>query len=182
MFCAPTAAGRVCARQRTARRRLITGSPSPRNPPKERQGPPRCLDRPLRACRGRTPRRVRASPRPPCISRGGRSCLQARQHPGHPGLHSFRGCISHGPHARVPTLRRSRYRDRRQARYRPGRAHPWPGGICTRWTMNEVSSSHSHNLTPLRPALPGRTIVPISSGGQSRGAERGISCASSPVC
>jgi len=44
-----------------------------------------------------------------------------------------------GPHARVPTLRRPRCRDRRQARYRLGRAHPWPGGLRTRWTTNEVS-------------------------------------------
>jgi hypothetical protein len=27
--------------------------------PEEERGPPRCLDRPLAACRGRTPRRVR---------------------------------------------------------------------------------------------------------------------------
>ena len=120
--CAPANARRVGA--------LITGSPYPRNPPKERQGPPRCLDRPLRACRGRTPRRVRASPRPHCISRGGRSCLQAFLHPGHPGLHSFRGCISHGTHARVPPLRRSRYRDRRQARYRPGGLTPGRAGFA----------------------------------------------------
>src|SRR4029453_7203395 len=31
----------------------------------ERRGPPRFLDRPLRACHGRTPRRIRASPCPP---------------------------------------------------------------------------------------------------------------------
>ena len=29
-----------------------------------------------------------------------------------------------------------------QAHYRLGRAHPWPGGIRTRWTTNEVSWSH----------------------------------------
>lgn len=49
---------------------------------------------------------------------------------------------THGPHARVPTLRRPRHRDRRKARYRPGRAHPWPGGFRTRWTTNEVSWRH----------------------------------------
>ena len=31
----------------------------------ERRGPPRFLGRPLRACHGRPPRRIRASPRPP---------------------------------------------------------------------------------------------------------------------
>ena len=38
--------------------------------------------------------------------------------------YSFRGCMAHGPHARVPTHRRTRYRVRRKARYRSGRAHP----------------------------------------------------------
>ena len=33
---------------------------------------------------------------------------------------SFRGCMIHGPLARVPTHRRIRYRVRRKARYRPG--------------------------------------------------------------
>ena len=33
---------------------------------------------------------------------------------------SFRGCMAHGPRARVPTHRRVRYRSRRKARYRPG--------------------------------------------------------------
>ena len=33
---------------------------------------------------------------------------------------SFRGCMAHGPLARVPTHRRIRYRVRRKARYRPG--------------------------------------------------------------
>ena len=53
--------------------------------------------------------------------------------------YSFRGCMAHGPHARVPTHRRTRYRERRKARYRSGRAHPWPGGFRTRWTTNGVS-------------------------------------------
>src|SRR5262249_8332397 len=35
----------------------------------ERRGPPRFLDRPLRTCHGRTPRRIRASPRPPYTER-----------------------------------------------------------------------------------------------------------------
>ena len=62
-----------------------------------------------------------------------------------------------GPHARAPTLRQSRYRDRRKARYRLGRAHPWPGGICTRKTTTRSFVKLSHHFSPLRPALPGRT-------------------------
>jgi hypothetical protein len=56
---------------------------------------------------------------------------------------------THGPHARVPTLRRSRYRDRRKARYRLGRAHPWPGRIFTCWTTNEISWSHRYPPIPI---------------------------------
>ncbi len=37
-----------------------------------------------------------------------------------PGICLFRGCSTHGPHARVPTHRRNRYRLQRKARYRPG--------------------------------------------------------------
>ena len=58
--------------------------------------------------------------RPSPISRCGRCCLQARQYLGHPETCFFRGCLAHGPLARVPTLRRIRYRLRRKARYRPG--------------------------------------------------------------
>jgi hypothetical protein len=65
------------------------------------------------------------------------------------------------------TLRRSRYRDRRQVRYRLGRAHPWPGGLRTRWTTNRISWSHHKSSNPNRPAGPGRTLFPILRG-QSR--------------
>jgi len=61
------------------------------------------------------------SPRP---WRRVRCCLQAIQCPGHPECHRFRGCMAHGPRARVPTHQRSRRRDRCKARYRSGRAHP----------------------------------------------------------
>jgi len=50
--------------------------------------------------------------------------------------------MAHGPHARVPTHRRARYRTRRKAHDRPGRAHPWPGGVRTRWTTYRVSWGH----------------------------------------
>jgi hypothetical protein len=75
--------------------------------------------------------------------------------PSAPGM-AFSWLHPHGPHARVPTLRRWRYRRRRQARYRPERAHPGqagfaPAGRHTRF--RQVIAS----LTPPRPALPGRT-------------------------
>ena len=71
-----------------------------------------------------------------------------------------RKTLTHGPHARVPTLRRSRYRDRRQAHYRLGRAHPWPGGIRTHWMTNDISWRHRNSSNPNRPAEPGRTKRP----------------------
>ena len=103
----------------------------------ERCGPPRLLGRPLPACRGRTPRRERPSPRPTSSVRPPSPSREPTLWA--PGMCSFRGCMSHGPHARVPTHRRPRHRDRRKAHYRPGRAHPWSGGARTRWTTYEVS-------------------------------------------
>ena len=64
------------------------------------------------------------------------------QHSRHPGSIEVSGPQSHGPHVRMPTHRRPCFHDRRKASYRLGRAHPWPGGFCTRWTMNEVSWWH----------------------------------------
>ena len=77
--------------------------------------------------------------RPSPISRCGRRRLQTNRSPRHPASLPISGLPTHGPHARVPTHRRTRYRSRRKARYRPGWAHPWPGGIRTRWMTNKVS-------------------------------------------
>jgi len=76
----------------------------------------------------------------------------------------FRGRLPHGPHVRTPPHRRPHCWDRRKAGYRLRRAHPWPGGFCTRWTINEVSCRY-RIFTPLRPALPGRTIFLILGEG-----------------
>ena len=77
---------------------------------------------------------------------------------------SFRGCSTHGPHARVPTHRRIRYRLRRKARYRPGRAHPWPGGFRTRWMTKQgfMKSSQTPFLLdqPCLVALPPEPMLP----------------------
>ncbi len=43
-------------------------------------------------------------------------------------------------------------------------AHPWPGGISTRWTTNEISWSHHNPSNPNRPAEPGRTVLPTREG------------------
>jgi len=108
------------------------------------------LGRPLRTCRTRSlsaapPLRIRHLLTPTSLRedlRRGRRRLHGKQNARHPEMTSFSRPRTHGPHARVPTLRRSRYRDRRKAHYRLGRAHPWQGGFHTRWTANEISWSH----------------------------------------
>ena len=78
--------------------------------------------------------------RPAC--RRDRRRLRGIQPSGRPECHGFRGRMAHGPHACAPTHRRSRRRDRRKARYRLGRAHPWPDGFRTRWTTDRISRCH----------------------------------------
>ena len=108
----------------------------------ERRGPPRLWDRPLRTCHGRTPRRIHPPPRPKDVS-AGRCCgLRVKQDPRHPGRLEVSGPHALGPHVRLPTLRPSHLWNRRQAGYRLSRAHLWPDGIRTRWTMNKVSRRH----------------------------------------
>ena len=83
------------------------------------------------------------------LAHGGGTCrgFQASQNPEHPGC-NVSGADSHGSHARVPTHQRLRHRGRCKARYRPGRAHPWPDGLRTRWTTYEVSRRHRLLLSP----------------------------------
>ncbi len=60
----------------------------------ERGGPPGLLGRPLRMCRGATPRRTRPLLAPTSLredQRRGRHRLQGKQNPRHPESHSFRG-------------------------------------------------------------------------------------------
>ena len=70
------------------------------------------------------------------------------------GMSSFRGCILHGPLARVPTHRPRVAPDgARLATGRPGSA--FTGRIRTRWTTNRILEVIAPPF--LRPALPGRT-------------------------
>ncbi len=118
---------------------LTTGDFHPIRLPALSAAPPRCLGRPLSACRGPRPRRVRIAPRPS----HGAVAVAFRDYDPLGTRHILRfEADTHGPHARVPTLHRPRHHERRKAHYRLGRAHPWPGGICTRWTTNEVSWGH----------------------------------------
>jgi hypothetical protein len=78
-------------------------------------GPPRFLGRPLRACRGRSPRRWR---RRLALIGDAAAAFRAVDPLGHQN-YKFSRLLSPGPPARVPSHRRPRYRDRRQARYRP---------------------------------------------------------------
>jgi hypothetical protein len=95
---------------------------------------------PLRACSGRTPRRIQPPPRP--RHAGAIVAFDVIQDSRHPESRQVAGPQSHGPHVRLPTHRRPCFHARRKAGYRLGRAHPWPGGIRTRWTMYDVSWWH----------------------------------------
>ena len=88
----------------------------------ERRGPPRFLDRPLRACYGRTPRRIYAPPRPvtqgPLLPSLYSSTLGIREE------YRFRG---RSPMARTFAclhIASRVFHGRRQACYRLRRAHP----------------------------------------------------------
>jgi len=132
------------------------GSPDLRGPEsfEERRGPPRCLGRPLSCVPWSETPPGATSPRPTSTER----LLSPSRlpTPWAPGIGLFSWLPTHGPHVRVPTHRRLRYRNRRKAHYRPGRAHPWPGGFppAGRRTKFHRASAYSD---PLRPALPGRT-------------------------
>jgi len=143
--------------------------------PEERQGPPGLLGRPLPACRTRSlsaapPLRIRPLLTPTSLRedlRRGRRRLHGKQNARHPEMTSFSRPRTHGPHDRVPTLRRSRYRDRRKARYRLGRAPPRRAGFAPAGQQTKfhgvIASSN-----PNRPAEPGRTESTILASRFSR--------------
>ena len=143
--------------------------------PEERQGPPGLLGRPLPACRTRSlsaapPLRIRPLLTPTSLRedlRRGRRRLHGKQNARHPEMTSFSRPRTHGPHDRVPTLRRSRYRDRRKARYRLGRAPPRRAGFAPAGQQTKfhgvIASSN-----PNRPAEPGRTESTILTSRFSR--------------
>jgi hypothetical protein len=91
----------------------------------EKQGSPRLLGRPLRTRHGRPSRRIRSPIRPSFpyfreVLSGKTSWSSARFEAWTSGSLLFSGPHSRGSYARVPTLRRPRYRDRRKAHYRLG--------------------------------------------------------------
>jgi len=104
----------------------------------KRHGPPRLLGRPLsRVPRSYTP--PDANPPSPYFNGRVAVAFERNRLLGIRDGYSFRGRIPHGPRARAPMLRRPRYRDRRQARYRLGLLGPSPDGIRTRWTTFGIS-------------------------------------------
>jgi len=127
----------------------------------ERRGPPGLLGRPLRARRGRTPRRIRPFLAPTPLRgdpRKGRRRLQEKKNPRHPEWHSFRG---RSPTAH--TLARLRFAGpvaETVARLATGSGGLTPGraGFAPAGRHIEVSQSHRSTSVPLRPAEPGRTL------------------------
>ncbi len=123
--------------------------------PEEKQGPPGLLDRPLRACRSAAPRRTRPLLAPTSLRedpRRGCHRLHAKLNARRPEWHSFRGQIPTAHSLACLRFAGPVVGDRRQARYRLGRAHPWPGGIRIRWTVNRsfMKSSHLHSPSTSR--------------------------------
>jgi hypothetical protein len=138
LFCTPQGRRRVRP-QRAVRRRRVTGSPQDRDVSRRGEGLPgygtvlfirAMVEHPA----GDTPLLAQTTH----MQRG----VVAFRYTRTLGLREdsrFRGRMPHGPHVRTPTHRRPHFWDRRKAYYRLRRAHPWPGGFCTRWTTDEVS-------------------------------------------
>jgi len=120
----------------------------------ERRGSPRFLGRPLRACRGQRPRRVRCPLAPwtrtTMLPSGNAS-------PWALGTSAISGLHSHGPPVRVPTHRPTRYRlpAARLATELLG-CGLCSDGIRTRWTTYPRFKEFRCSF-PRGPALPGRT-------------------------
>ena len=154
--CSSPSGTRTC--QRAERRRSITGSPSHRFPAAERQGLPRLLSRPLRACRGRRPRRMRLPPRPLTV----RSLLPSgKTKPSASEMNIV--FVAAWPTAH--TLAYLRIAERVTAHVArlatdPGGLSPDRAGLAPagRQTMFHEVIAYS---TPHRPAFPGRTVDPI---------------------
>lgn len=123
----------------------------------EKRGSPRCLGRPLLACRGHVPRRcVRLSP----LCEAARCCLPAEGGLGHRKAEISR-LVPRGPQARVPTHRRRRCLRRRKARYRPG-GLPLAGRVSH--PLDDFSEFRSYRMSLLlsdQPCLVAALELPI---------------------
>ena len=120
-----------------ARRHFYPGSPYAGSVPRRNEGLPGAWAILFVRAVVDGPRRVRPLPRP--LSGGVAVAFRLSNTLGTPESRFLSWLPTHGPRARVPTHRRTRCRSRRKARYRPGRAHPWPGGFRTRGMTNKVS-------------------------------------------
>jgi hypothetical protein len=101
-------------------------------------GSPELPGRPLRARRGRTPRRMRCDL---ALLRSQHCCLQVVCYPGHPKI-VISWLHPHGSHARAPTLRPCRCRHRRKARYRPAGLGSGRTGFAPAGRLIPISDSH----------------------------------------
>lgn len=144
-------AGHACPRKRAARRRRITGSPHHRVPSRRGKDLPGYWAVLFTLAVAQHP----AGPDPslplPILEEIHEGTVVTFTQNRTLGIRmtSLSRPQPHGPRARVPTLRRPRWRDRREARYRPGRAHPWPGRICA--PLDDGSKFHG---VIARPPIP----------------------------
>lgn len=127
------------------RRRFWSGSPLAATY-EETSGYPRLLGRPLRTCHGRSPRRPRRPHVPFCRRRP--YCLQALRGLGLMPELSLSLAECHGPHVRLTTHQRLRYRRRCKSSYRPAgrsfdRAGFAPAGRLLQNFKSASSTSYS---------------------------------------
>ena len=135
------------------RRRLGLGSPWAVLR-EETSGSPRLLGRPLRTCHDRPPRRPRRPHVPSCRRR--HYCLQALRDLGLMPELSLSLAAYHGPHVRLTTHQRHRYRRRCKSSYQPaGRSFGW-AGFAPAGRLFQISRRHRLPPIPIGPALPGR--------------------------
>ena len=118
---------------------LLPRLPTRRLCPEERQGPPRCLGHPLRACRALRPPGCDAplAPlpvRPPSPSGPPR--------PSAPGMHPISGLYLSRPARSRAYASPNPLPSPAQGSLPAGRAHPGPGGFRTRWMTYKVSWCH----------------------------------------
>src|SRR5215831_14311466 len=148
LFYAPWADD-TCARLCVVRRRRVTGSPQDRNVSRRGEGLPGYGAVLFIRAMAEHPAGYTPLLAPQTFPQGDVVAFESNRTLGIREDERFRGRMPHGPHVRLPTHRRPCLHDRRQAGYRLGRAHPWPGRMRTCWTTNKVSWRHRLLQFPL---------------------------------
>lgn len=121
------------------RRHFYPGSPLAGSVPRRDKGLPGAWAILFRACRSPRPRRVRCAPRPVTVRSPSPS---GPPRPSAPGMHSISGLSYPRPTRSRAYASPKPLPSPAQGSLPAGRAHPWPGGVRTRWMTNKVSWCH----------------------------------------